>query len=225
MSSVSHYASLLSISPYLRDDASAIIGEVIRPPELLMWAGNSGQFAGGFGYLLITSHRFIRALFHAEIDLGSDLLGFFSFGILGSFGKPERPFLQVETRPDFVVAPLTSPLTAHERRSRRTEEYPLSNLSAVQRKDHPLRKHPDRYLVELKLKFQPEEWVRVVFYETQHAQEVYRLLQAPPQPPKEATGEAPAIADQLEKLAELYRYQTITQEEYEAAKRRLLGST
>lgn len=231
---------LSSINPHFREHASDQIRHLIQPSELIAWSGDCGQFGVDsdlpFGYLLITSHRFIRNLYLAELDVkfGIDVIGLLLGVPISSSSKPKRAYIEVERvtgheykgdLAHFVVAPPTSPLTTQERKSRRIEEYPLSSLSSLERTENPVRKQVDRApLVELSLRFQFEERVRVVFYEVQNSQDVYRLLQTSLQNqtvPKEQAG---SIADQLEKLAELHRYQTITEEEYEAAKRRLLDA-
>ena len=65
--------------------------------------------------------------------------------------------------------------------------------------------------------FYPNDTLWVIYFGRQDAQEVYELVQ---DMNKRERGD---LVEQLEKLAKLYQENSLTSEEYDAAKRKLLG--
>ena len=65
--------------------------------------------------------------------------------------------------------------------------------------------------------------VSATLYSLEAGQEVYDILQSAMREEDAQAQIVPDIADQLAKLAKLYQDKALTKEEYEAAKRKLLG--
>lgn len=231
--------ALEGINLNLRENSFAVAKDALTSDESLIWAGDIGQLGGNsqirFGYLLITDHRFIRVLFNAEVEgmgcVGA-LLGLVSWGLLAPTGKPKREHLELDNHAEvdhvrnmsrFVVVPPNSPLSQIEIESRRIDEYSLSDLSNFEQKEYR-QWSGDNTVADLSLRFKSSGKVSVIFFSQEVAQEVYGLLVKSSQSAGRSRKQSESIADQLEKLAELYKYQTITEDEYEAAKKRLIGS-
>ena len=118
------------------------------------------------------------------------------------------------------VAPTTS-LTNREATSRAVRLFPITNLTNVDRFESQ-DDHTGEKIIELDIRFVPDETMQVVFYKEQDAKNVYDILLEQLQGNAQSIKQISAISEQLEKLAELHKAQVINDVEFEAAKKRLL---
>ena len=244
---MSQNIDLSKIAPIFHDDVAITVQTIIQNNENIIWAGNITQLTKDstpfpFGYLLITSKRTIRVLFESEYDSSSGFLLLLSIFLwpLGLFlsNWSKRPYFEIEL---MLHADLNgyravdlpqSPLTQTEKNSRKIVEYPLEHISTVQRQDVRIQnqngKPPAKAKspVNLKISFFPDKTMSVLFYDSQDAKEVYDLLMGRLLNNKEVSKPISASSDfsvQLQKLAELHASNVLSDDEYENAKKRLLG--
>ncbi len=213
---LTHEQVLSRISKFYQDDFQQLTKSVIQLNENIIWAGNTTHLVNdyrsfGFGYLLVTSYRIIHVSYIVER------------GVLGlGIG---RETIRVEDK-DYKNA-LDIPhrtLTAEELRSRSVSEVALQSISQVHRRDVKARTGQEKILVELNVSVSNGSLgYPMLFYSFQDGQGVYDLLQNSIRNRDLLDNAIPDIADQLAKLAKLYQDKAITKEEYEAAKRKLLG--
>ncbi|MBW8010988.1 MAG: SHOCT domain-containing protein [Chloroflexi bacterium] len=212
---------------------------LIQEGENVNWAGNYSHFSVWgendyyFGYIIITNRRFIKVRYESHLRTGDGcflfmaiLLSLLSGGLISPSGsKPGRPYVDASFHGDrlhygLIFSRPTYPLRTYETEHRLETENPLANLVGIRREIYELT-HQNLSLVKLNLTFLPDVRLGFVLYGQTAGDEAYSIFQQYLRQPERSGEPSIDIADQLEKLAELYKYQTITEEEYEAAKARL----
>lgn len=118
------------------------------------------------------------------------------------------------------IIPAT-PLTYNEISSRELRVFPFQSLASIDRFESQ-DDHSGEKIVELDIHFASDEIIQVVFYKEQDANDLYDILLSRLQQNAILLEQKPDISGQLEKLAELHNSKVITDEEYSAAKERLL---
>lgn len=209
----------------------------LQPTEQVIWAGNFTQFKNGdyrFGYLVLTPQRLIRISFEAEVSFGclSCLVLLITLGYGAIFlgpDKPKRSYYEVEYRENrshrhygIAVAVPATPLTPHELSSRKVEDFFLHNITSLQRADERIR-GTDHDLVEFEIRFLSDDLIRVVLFSKQEAAEMYTYLQKHAQSRADQASIDYDLADQLQRLVQLHEAGILTDEEFDAAKRRLIS--
>ncbi|HNQ95547.1 MAG TPA: SHOCT domain-containing protein [Anaerolineales bacterium] len=121
----------------------------------------------------------------------------------------------------YLKVPPTTPLTNRELTSRAVRLFPFTNLTNVDRFETQ-DDHTGEKIIELDIRFVPDETMQIVFYKEQDGKNVYDILLDRLQGNAQSIKQIPAISEQLEKLAELHKAQVLTDAEFEAAKKRLL---
>ncbi len=218
---------LSRISPFFDEDIIRILDTTVQDREHIIWSGNIAKFGGSslydpiirFGYQIITSDRFISVLFASD-DSYKPLFG---------LPKMRREFLEVRNMKEItgeyvsgfenvVLLPPTYPLSEKERKTRVIHERKLQNLTGeISQREFRVDGAIVKILVEMGIDFYPNDTLWVIYFGRQDAQEVYELVQ---DMNKRERGD---LVEQLEKLAKLYQENSLTSEEYDAAKRKLLG--
>jgi hypothetical protein len=171
------------------------------------------------GYLIVSSYRLIWHFF-LSADNWRGLFG-------GHDAKRPRMLVNSPTAPRnldmWVIDAPTFPITGKEQYSN-VQELTLDLITGIDREDFKVKKSDRLILVENFYSSSDQQEYKFAFLKYSDGETVYNLIQKKLGSPKK--NEHPTtinIADQLEKLAELNKYQTITDEEYEIAKKRLLG--
>lgn len=218
------YSQILTrINQYYHDDFLEVAQTRLQPDEGIVWAGNITSLTSSqyhyyrFGYLLVTSYRLIVVYFHIEP-------GIFGVGRETIITEEKYPF--PGKRNDDAIALPSSPLREKEKRSRIISEATFQDVSRVDRSDIKIKGQKQATLVVLYVHLYPDDALgagSMLFYSIQDGQEVYNILQNAIRSRDLQAQTVPDIADQLAKLAKLYQDKAITKEEYEAAKRKLLG--
>ncbi len=229
---------LARVSPFFRDDMSKLLETTIQSHETIVWAGNISQLQRRehpfpFGYMLLTSHRVIMVLFDSEYESSSLFLFLLGLVIWPLFfflsDRSRRSMIEIEITPDtdpggtHAIDRPSFPLTNKESASRRVFEYSLEHIAAVQRQDLLSKDHA-RALVHLRMSFFPDQRLWSLFYDPQDAKEVYEILMANLLKQKTLAPTDTELSAQLEKLAELHASRILSDLEFEAAKKRLIGS-
>lgn len=212
---LTHEQVLPQISEFYHSDFRQLAKSVLQSDEDVIWAGNTTHLADvgrffGFGYL-ITSYRIIHVSFIVER------------GILGG----GRETIHVEDKGYSALDIPHRPLSAKELITRSVGEVAFQSISQVRRREVKARTGHETTLVELSINVSGGSLFpySILFYSFQDGQEVYEFLQNSIRNRNMPSQAVPDIADQrqLAKLAKLHQDKAITKEEYEAAKRKLLG--
>jgi hypothetical protein len=224
-------------------DAVNLLQTTLRSSEQLRSGFNVCKFGSldeaYFGYILLTTQRLFRVLFLVEkyesfsptlAILG--LLTIFLGPVWPTETKTRRPNVDVvdmssrEKKGGIIIDVPNSPLMPSEITSRTLIEYPLANVTGIEHSQYTVAgANQNRQYHELIVGFTPNNRLALVFYDDGDMRQVYSILAASLERDiDKLTHPVIDLADQLEKLSNLYRYQIITDEEYETAKNKLMGS-
>lgn len=200
------------LNPHFHDDFLNKTSKIIRPDEKYWGVGNWSfiqhkEFAGpqeylSFGYLIITSYRLIRIEYHGESGLFSQ----------------KRETIKLKNRNRSAYRSLEFSLTEKEVGSRYLWEQPLSKIENL-RKDDEIGYLNGSNIGIVSISYNLH--APLYFTDLEQANELYGLLTDIVHGTPIQVVQVPNLAEQLEKLTDLHRYQVITDEEFEAAKKRL----
>ena len=203
---------LEQLNPHFHDDFLNKTSKIIRPEEKYWGAGNwslisHGEFLGKygyaqFGYLLVTSYRVIEVAFRPESGLFAQ----------------KREAARINGVSESAHLSLMFPLTENEIKSRYLSETPLKKIDYVHKDDLIGYTNGENIgIISLSYKIGLYHY----FSDLRQANELYGLLTDIVHGTPIQVVQVPNLAEQLEKLTDLHRYQVITDEEFEAAKKRL----
>jgi hypothetical protein len=225
---------MIIISKIFDDEYERTIKERTINENDIIFAGNISELTSSigkylFGYLIITKNRFIKVLYDCAKEsslVGGLILGLLTGGLLGGYNDPGREtsrikYRQESTGHEFVKIPI-SPLTNNELITKTTHEYTLESLINLQKTDEELL-NDKKIIPSFKFTFLPDKFENLILYEDKQGNYVYTYLLDCINRSKMKTSDN-MIAGQLEKLIELHQYMIINDEEFEKAKKRLLGN-
>lgn len=200
------------LNPHFHDDFLNKTSKIIRPEEKYWGAGNwsfisHGEFLGKygyaeFGYLLVTSYRVIDVTFQPESGLFAQ----------------KREAVRINGVSESAYLGIMFPLTDNEIKTRYLTETPLKKIDYI-RKDDLIGYKDGKNIGIISLSY--EIGTHRYFTDLKQANELYGLLTDIVHGTSLQVVQVPNLAEQLEKLTDLHRYQVITDEEFAAAKKRL----
>lgn len=192
---------------HYHDDFQTNTKGILSPDEVFWGVGNWSLISKNrgslgvtwkyIGYYLITSYRVLRVRFEAEQGLFSD----------------KRRKIKISSRDSAFEVP-DFPLTKNEIKTRWLFEIPLKQITFVNRID------VDNNSKDL-LGISATHHHHALYFKKEEGETIYRTLIEIIHNDSEPSNPIPNLVEQLEKLKELHRYQVITDEEFEAAKKRL----
>lgn len=190
---------------YYQDDFNEKVKSILQPDEILAWAGNFSFSCFSFseiGYVLVTTDRIMRISFKTK-------KGWFT----------SRKQVKI-TQGDVVIIAYDNPdypLSEAEKGSRHIDEIFIKKLETINRQEFC---KTDQKIIEIKI----NNILPMRFINTNEANEVYNLLYGLTKK-NHNQGQIipPNFPELLQKLEDLYKYQIIDDETYNAAKRKLLS--
>jgi hypothetical protein len=203
--------TLSRLNPVYHEDFLQYSRERFHSGELILWVGNQSYgerllaAAGShfsIGYFVVTSNRLAKVNFPVD------------FGILSNWRRKT-----ININETFFAAELPDkPLSRSEKENRTVFEQIVVDLKNVNHEEYKIRINGiNRTIVAITGFYDP------MFFEENDGNEAYKLLTELINPRERDGQNLPNLADLLEKLAELHRYQVLTDEEYEMFKLRLIG--
>ncbi len=196
------------LNPHFHDDFLNKTSKIIRPDEKFWGVGNWSLIQGGerlgkyVGYVLITSYRVLEISFQPE---------------RGLFAQ-KRETIKLKSLNHSAYKDLDFPLNEKEVGSRYLWEQPLRNIENLH-KDDEIGNFNGSNIDIISISYNLRS--PLYFTDIEQANELYGLLTDIVHGSPIQIVQVPNLAEQLEKLTDLHRYQVITDEEFEAAKKRL----
>lgn len=199
------------LNPHFHDDFLNKTSKLIHPDEKYWAVGNWShinrkEFLGPpelaiFGYYLVTSYRTLQVVFEEENTIFSE--------------KRERIMISGQRA---AFSEISYPLTEKEIRSRELFERPLKKQINIRLWEETGKVNGSSYPMTL---IGTDDPYAMYFVDNNAGHEIYLLLVNIVHEIPMQVVQVPNLAEQLEKLTDLHRYQVITDEEFEAAKKRL----
>lgn len=225
---LSHAISPLTDEQILANLAPMFVGQYREIKRTHLQSGESAYAAANcaisssFGFALVTSHRLLLVMFYDQR----------SFDFLTYGHRPHVRYKQHKGGSDrYWVLPSSVDLTNGELKNKRTLEISLRSLGAVNREDLTIRSDEGPLeLLQLDLRDATDHLIQSTYYGLDFVRNdgeiIYELLQSAIRnggklaPEQSGVGESVAY---LERLAALHRSGALTDQEFRAAKTRLLG--
>jgi hypothetical protein len=228
---VTSYVSLLqNISPYYHQEFKRI-SKTFQDFEEIKFVCNISSFLDNdeydtsiflsIGYMIITSYRIICQYYRSYEKYGA-------LFILNSNAHREQHKVRLSNVKSFPVykyflEPPDFPLTNKERKSSTITEITLNSIIQTTRVDYQLKRSERLILVET-INTLPDNNFILAFPKYKDGEVVYNLMQkALNSKQKKETEIVSDLGSQLEKLVDLHKNGSITSDEFEAAKKKLLG--
>lgn len=226
MSPLTDEQILASIAPMFAEQFRELKQTLIQPGEIIcVAAGCSCRGLGtstSFGFALVTMYRLLVVTFCDSRDF------------LPPYGH--RPHIRY--KPEgykseyYWIMPSAVALTANELKYKHIDEIPLRSIAAVNRKDRDLQSTNDVTLTELGFRdpsghvLNSSTFYDCLVFERSAGQEIYALLQTVIRDGGKLAPDWSNAVDsvsQLERLIALHRSGALTDQEFRAAKTKLLG--
>lgn len=223
--------ALANLSPLFHDEFSRFCQEYLQPNEEIFAVAEcscrgfeSGLTSSHFGFFVITGER--SFLVHYEAHPKREQIRFYQEG--------EGFFYHVLTDETVFGLPPSPPLHPSEIESREVQEALLSMIESVDRRAFSVTVE-DHLFQCLELNYKgtgrgPDGWLGSVglwrtLFDGRDGQTVYNLLHTSIQAGGHvhATVSRDEMLQRLERLASLYQSGMLTEEEFQAGKRKLLG--
>lgn len=209
MASLTNEQVLTRLHEQYHEDFQQLVASILQPGEAIAWAGNFslGGYVNGYdgwdiGYFLVTSTRAIRVSFRAD----------------EGFLITKRGTSKIRDE-YYYIDLLKRPLNKKEKAGRTVTEKFLDEINEINRQDYHL--GLDKTIVEIIL---PDPIHPMLFHSLEEGKAVYDLMYGLIQNHKRKGQAGPEnLVEQLRMLEDDHRYCRISDETYEAAKKRLLG--
>jgi hypothetical protein len=223
--------ALANLSPILHGEFTRFCQEYLQPNEEVFSVVEcscrgfeSGLTSSHFGFFVITGERALLAYY--EANLKREQIRFYQEG--------EGFFYHVLTDETVLALPPSPPLHPSEIESRQVQEALLSMIETVERRAYSVTVEDHLFqCIELNCKGSgrgPDGWLGSVglwrmLFDARDGQAIYNLLHISIQAGGHvhATVSRDEMLQRLERLASLYQAGMLTEEEFQAGKRKLLG--